>query len=132
SPRGVGRHRTRARLPIGHRDITATILRTVSARPRHEPERAAADLAVVLVDWYRENGRDLAFRRSADPYAALVSEAMAQQTQAERAAAYWERFMTRFPTIDALAQATPADVLREWQGGRGPAPGVAPWASQQE
>jgi A/G-specific adenine glycosylase len=110
------RHRTRARLPIGHRDITATILRTVSARPRHEPERAAADLAVVLVDWYRENGRDLAFRRSADPYAVLVSEAMAQQTQAERAAAYWERFMTRFPTIDALAQATPADVLREWQG----------------
>ena len=41
---------------------------------------------------------------------------MAQQTQAQRAAAYWERFMTRFPTVEALADATPADVLREWQG----------------
>jgi A/G-specific adenine glycosylase len=41
---------------------------------------------------------------------------MAQQTQAERAATYWARFMTRFPTVDALAGATPADVVREWQG----------------
>ena len=81
-----------------------------------EPADVARALAIALVDWYRANGRDLAFRRRADPYAVLVSEAMAQQTQAERAAAYWERFMRRFPTVDALAEATPADVLREWQG----------------
>jgi A/G-specific adenine glycosylase len=66
--------------------------------------------------WYAERGRPLAFRRTRDPYAVLVSEAMAQQTQAARAAAYWERFMERFPTVDALAAATPADVLRAWQG----------------
>ena len=41
---------------------------------------------------------------------------MAQQTQAARAAERWERFMARFPTVEALAAATPADVLREWQG----------------
>ena len=41
---------------------------------------------------------------------------MAQQTQASRAAAYWERFMERFPTVEALAAATPAAVLRAWQG----------------
>jgi A/G-specific adenine glycosylase len=41
---------------------------------------------------------------------------MAQQTQAARAAAYWERFMARFPTVHTVASATPADVLREWAG----------------
>jgi A/G-specific adenine glycosylase len=70
----------------------------------------------AILAWYAERGRQLAFRRTRDPYAILVSEAMAQQTQAARAAAYWERFMERFPTVDALAAATPADVLRAWQG----------------
>ena len=69
-----------------------------------------------ILAWYAERGRPLAFRRTTDPYAILVSEAMAQQTQAARAAAHWERFMTRFPTVHSLAAATPADVLREWQG----------------
>jgi A/G-specific adenine glycosylase len=70
----------------------------------------------AILAWYGEHGRPLAFRRTRDPYAILVSEAMAQQTQAARAAAYWERFMDLFPTIAALAAATPADVLRAWQG----------------
>lgn len=70
----------------------------------------------AILAWYAERGRPLAFRRTRDPYAVLVSEAMAQQTQAARAAAYWERFMERFPTVADLAAATPADVLREWQG----------------
>ena len=82
--------------------------------------QAAAGLertdVAAIVDWYRANARTLAFRRTADPFAVLVSEAMAQQTQAERAAAYWERFMATFPTVDVLASATPADVLRVWQG----------------
>jgi A/G-specific adenine glycosylase len=58
----------------------------------------------------------LAFRRTSDPYGVLVSETMAQQTQAARAAEHWERFMTRFPTVESLAVASPADVLRQWQG----------------
>jgi A/G-specific adenine glycosylase len=70
----------------------------------------------ALLAWYRAEGRPLAFRRTADPYAVLVSEAMAQQTQAARAAAYWERFMSQFPTVGDLAAASPADVLRAWQG----------------
>jgi A/G-specific adenine glycosylase len=69
-----------------------------------------------ILDWYATHGRDLAFRRTTDPYAVLVSEAMAQQTQAARAAARWERWMVRFPTVESLAAATPADALREWQG----------------
>lgn len=70
----------------------------------------------AILAWYAAHGRSLAFRRTTDPYAVLVSEAMAQQTQAARAAEHWERFMTRFPTVETLAAASPADVLREWQG----------------
>jgi A/G-specific adenine glycosylase len=70
----------------------------------------------AILAWYAEQGRPLAFRRTRDPYAILVSEAMAQQTQASRAAAYWEGFMEQFPTVGSLAAATPAAVLRAWQG----------------
>ena len=70
----------------------------------------------AILAWYAEHGRSLAFRRTGDPYAILVSEAMAQQTQASRAAAHWERFMEQFPTVEALAAASPATVLRAWQG----------------
>jgi A/G-specific adenine glycosylase len=71
---------------------------------------------VAILAWYAEQARPLAFRRTSDPYAVLVSETMAQQTQAVRAAAHWERFMARFPTVDALAATTPAQVVREWRG----------------
>lgn len=81
------------------------------AHPSFSPDARDA-----ILGWYAEQGRPLAFRRTSDPYAILVSEAMAQQTQASRAATYWERFMEQFPTVDALAAATPAAVLRAWQG----------------
>lgn len=77
---------------------------------------ASPALRNSILDWYAARGRDLAFRRTTDPYAILVSEAMAQQTQAARAAEYWLRFMIEFPTVEALAAATPAAVLRAWRG----------------
>jgi A/G-specific adenine glycosylase len=82
------------------------------------PDRPTLPAAarVAVLGWYAERGRPLAFRRTTDPYAILVSEAMAQQTQASRAAAYWERFMSTFPTVHTLAAARPADVLRAWAG----------------
>ena len=70
----------------------------------------------AVLDWYRANGRPLAFRRTVDPWAILVSELMAQQTQAGRAAEAWERFLETYPTAASLAAATPADVLRAWRG----------------
>jgi A/G-specific adenine glycosylase len=70
----------------------------------------------AILAWYGEHGRPLAFRQTSDPYAILVSETMAQQTQAARAASHWQRFMERFPTVASVATATPADVLRAWQG----------------
>ncbi len=75
-----------------------------------------ADARAAVLAWYDANGRSLAFRASRDPWAILVSEVMAQQTQIGRVVEAWERFMARFPTVDALAAASPADVLRAWQG----------------
>jgi A/G-specific adenine glycosylase len=70
----------------------------------------------AILEWYARHGRKLPFRRTSDPYAILVSEAMAQQTQAERAGQFWVAFLATFPTATVLAAATPADVLRAWQG----------------
>ena len=77
---------------------------------------AAAALASTAIDWYAANGRALAFRRTADPWAVLVSEVMAQQTQAARAAEAWERFIERYPTPAAFAAASPAEAIRAWRG----------------
>jgi A/G-specific adenine glycosylase len=76
----------------------------------------AGPMRAAVLDWYRERGRPLAFRRTTDPWAILVSEVMAQQTQAARAAEAWERFLVEFPSPAALAAASPADVLRAWRG----------------
>jgi A/G-specific adenine glycosylase len=70
----------------------------------------------LLLAWFRENGRDLPWRRTRDPYAILVSEVMAQQTQAERVVPRWHSWLERWPTVEALAAAPAADVIREWQG----------------
>jgi A/G-specific adenine glycosylase len=70
----------------------------------------------LLLDWYRETGRELPWRRTRDPYAVLISEVMAQQTQVDRVVPRWHRWLERWPTVDALAAASPADVIREWQG----------------
>ena len=70
----------------------------------------------AILAWYDETGRSLAFRATRDPYAILVSELMAQQTQAARAAEAWTAWMTRFPTVEALAAAPVAGVLRAWAG----------------
>ncbi|MDR1358133.1 MAG: adenine glycosylase [Coriobacteriales bacterium] len=60
--------------------------------------------------------RDFAWRRTSDPYAVLVSEVMLQQTQTVRVERYYDAWMHHFPTIDALAAASTADVLAVWQG----------------
>lgn len=70
----------------------------------------------LLVAWYDASGRDLPWRSSRDPYAILVSEVMAQQTQIDRVVPRWRAWLDRWPTVDALAAASPADVIREWQG----------------
>ena len=69
-----------------------------------------------LLSWFAEHRRDLPWRRTRDPYAILVSEVMLQQTQVERVVPRYERWLARWPTVEALAAASPGDVIREWQG----------------
>jgi A/G-specific adenine glycosylase len=76
----------------------------------HEP------LQHAVLAWYDEHGRDLPWRRTRDPYAILVSEVMAQQTQVGRVVEYYERWLDRWPTPTSLASASPADVLTAWVG----------------
>lgn len=69
-----------------------------------------------LLEWFEENARDLPWRRTRDPYAILVSEVMLQQTQVDRVLPYYTRFLERFPTVEDLAAASTADVIRIWSG----------------
>ncbi len=69
-----------------------------------------------LLRWYRRNGRDLPWRRTADPYAIWLSEIMLQQTTVATVLPRWERFLGRWPTVEALAAAPLAEVLHEWSG----------------
>jgi A/G-specific adenine glycosylase len=69
-----------------------------------------------LLHWFELNGRDLPWRRTREPYAILVSEVMLQQTQVERVIPRWHAWLDRWPTVESLAGASPADVIREWQG----------------
>ena len=75
-----------------------------------------SDFAQILLSWFRENGRDLPWRQTRDPYAIWLSEIILQQTQVKQGWDYWERFMRRWPTVEDLAAATEDEVLREWQG----------------
>jgi A/G-specific adenine glycosylase len=70
----------------------------------------------ALLAWFDEHGRDLPWRHTRDPYAILVSEVMLQQTQVARIVPRFLTFLARWPSVDALADATPAEVIREWQG----------------
>ena len=80
------------------------------------PTRYVRAVDDLLLAWFAENGRDLPWRRTRDPYAILVSEVMSQQTQVERVVPRWQRWLERWPTVGALAAAPAADVIREWQG----------------
>src|SRR5688572_23741343 len=67
-----------------------------------------------LLAWYRANGRDLPWRKTRDPYRVLVSEIMLQQTQVDRVIPKYHEWLERYPTIDALADASARDVVQTW------------------
>ena len=69
-----------------------------------------------LLGWYDSCRRVFAFRGPKDPYRVWLSEIMLQQTRTESVVPYYERFLARFPTVQALAEAGEEDVLRAWQG----------------
>jgi len=73
-------------------------------------------METALLAWYDRTKRDLPWRRTRDPYAILVSEVMLQQTQVDRVVPRYLAWLERWPTVEALAAASPGDVIAAWQG----------------
>lgn len=70
----------------------------------------------ILLNWYRDNKRELPWRDLRDPYAIWISEIILQQTRVVQGYDYFLRFMNRFPNLAALAEASEDEVMRHWQG----------------
>ena len=69
-----------------------------------------------MLAWFRTHQRDLPWRRSRDPYRIWVAEVMLQQTRIAAVMPYYQRFLARFPTVQTLARAPEAEVLKLWSG----------------
>jgi len=82
----------------------------------NSPELPVSSVRRALLRWYRANRRDLPWRRTRDPYAIWVSEAMLQQTQVATVLPYYERFLVAFPGVAELAEAPEEAVLGAWSG----------------
>jgi A/G-specific adenine glycosylase len=75
-----------------------------------------AQLGARLLEWYGVAKREMPWRATLDPYLIWISEVILQQTRVQQGWAYYERFVVRFPTVDALAAATEDEVLKAWEG----------------
>lgn len=70
----------------------------------------------TILSWFRENGRELPWRETKNPYTIWLSEIILQQTRIAQGWEYWERFMAQYPTVEDLAAAHEDEVLKLWQG----------------
>jgi A/G-specific adenine glycosylase len=86
-------------------------VRSLSSEPADAKVEAVRE---ALMSWFEENGRDLPWRRTRDPWRILVSEVMLQQIQVKRAVPFYEAFLGRFATPRALAEAPLAEAIRVW------------------
>ena len=79
-------------------------------------ENVLAALPGPLLRWFRENARDLPWRRTEDPYPIWVSEIMLQQTRVAAVLGYYARFLAAFPSVEALAEAPEDRLMKLWEG----------------
>ena len=70
----------------------------------------------TLIDWYKDNARDLPWRNTTNAYHIWLSEIILQQTRVQQGLPYYEKFIQLFPTIDSLANASEDLVLKTWEG----------------
>ena len=92
--------------------------RPSQTNPDHlvNPVSKTRTLVSTLLAWFATNARDLPWRRTRDPYAIWASEIMLQQTQVKTVIPYWARWLSELPTIEALANASPAKIHKLWEG----------------
>lgn len=74
------------------------------------------DFQKSLRDWFKAEKRDLPWRKDKDPYKVWVSEIMLQQTRVDTVIPYFHRFIEKYPTIQALAEADEQELLKVWEG----------------
>ncbi|GAB4216235.1 MAG: A/G-specific adenine glycosylase [Roseiflexaceae bacterium] len=84
--------------------------------PAGTPLPDLATVQTLLREWFASHGRDLPWRHTRHPYRVLVSEIMLQQTQVDRVIPKYLAFLEQFPTVEALARAPTAEVIRAWAG----------------
>jgi A/G-specific adenine glycosylase len=75
-----------------------------------------SDFSLLIVDWYRLNKRNLAWRSETNPYFIWLSEIILQQTRVDQGTDYYLKFVKNYPTVTDLANATEQDILNDWQG----------------
>jgi len=75
-----------------------------------------SSFSIALLNWYSQHKRALPWRTTTNPYSIVISEFMLQQTQVSRVSEKYLPFLQRFPTLQSLAQASSADVIRAWSG----------------
>ena len=110
APRPAEEHRgAPARAPLVRRAHA-------EATPVEDGDAAITALRAALLAWYRAHHRQLPWRRTRDSYAVWLSEIMLQQTRVDTVIPYYQRFLARFPTVNALAGAPIDDVLALWSG----------------
>lgn len=93
-----------------------TTMQGVEAAKIQVTSQAVRAFQDQILSWYDTFKRDLPWRGDPDPYRILVSEVMLQQTQVDRVIPKYLAFLERFPTLRSLAEASTADVIRQWQG----------------
>ena len=98
------------------RRVAVRIARNPLSTPIQPNPGQRRRLRAALLKWYDANRRDLPWRRTRDPYAIWISEIMLQQTRVAAVLVKYAQFLQRFPTVESLAKAAPADVLSLWSG----------------
>src|ERR1700733_11121655 len=78
------------------------------------PLVSRASIRRRILNWYRKNKRDLPWRGTHDPYRIWISEIMLQQTRVAAVIPYYQRFLDRFPNVEALQRAEEHDLLAAW------------------
>lgn len=84
--------------------------------PKMSSEADLRNIVKPLVNWYRENKRDLPWRHNPDAYRVWISEIMLQQTRVEAVKGYYDRFLKALPTVKDLAEAEEDKLLKLWEG----------------
>ena len=108
-----------------HKVVKKTEVKVEEAKSKKDRELQEAkmsseaelrNIVKPLVNWYRENKRDLPWRHNPDAYRVWVSEIMLQQTRVEAVKGYYDRFLKALPTVKDLAEAEEDKLLKLWEG----------------